>query len=177
MKTLRSFLEQYEKDVKEKAYRLAGDTRTQVGGQLAQLFKKHMEREKLPSESDVQKKWKAWYSRDGVNHIKAYVEKAVKAAHKNTEGLVYIGSNGLNITWEEERIGSVYNVKMSSEFLIYVQFADDVDSVKAMRKMKGFGRNSIINPNKLDNILGRSDKGIQTLELRESPFLLQFDDK
>ena len=170
-----------EIQVNEKAYQMTGMYGAKgIVGKVLFAFKKEIE--KIKFEGDVQdtlkelnQVWSKWADKEGAEIIADEVMKQVK----NKEAIVYIMAALSKQEWVDDQINGLNRpdstelfVRIPSDFVINVGFADDVDANKYARKLSGMQNDALVSGIET-TILGEyeSSVGQNNIEIRQSMFL------
>lgn len=171
----------YEEFVNEKAYQMTGMYGAKgIAGKVAFAFKKEVERVQYDGSvestlNDLNKAWSKWANVDGAKIVETEVMKQLK----DKEAVVYITATLGNYEWVADEVNGVNNpansellVRIPSDFVINIGFADDVDSSKYARKLGGDTNTAIVSSNDTE-IVGSFDAsiGYNNVEIRSSLFL------
>jgi hypothetical protein len=151
-----------------------------IAGKVLFAFKKEIE--KIKFEGDVQdtlkelnQVWSKWADKEGAEIIADEVMKQVK----DEEAIVYIMAALSKQEWVDDQInglnrpdGTELFVRIPSDFVINIGFADDVDAGKYTRKLSGMQNDALVAGNETI-ILGEyeSSVGKNNIEIRQSMFL------
>jgi hypothetical protein len=171
----------FEQFVNEKAYQMTGMYGAKgIAGKVLFAFKKEVE--KIKFEGDVQdtlkeinQVWSKWADDEGAQIIADEVMKQVK----NKEAIVYIMAALSKQQWIDDQINGLNRpdstelfVRIPSDFVINVGFADDVDAYKYARKLGGMQNNALVSG--IETIIAgeyESSVGQNNIEIRQSMFL------
>lgn len=171
----------FEQFVNEKAYQMTGMYGAKgIAGKVLFAFKKEVE--KIKFEGDVQdtlkeinQVWSKWADKEGAEIIADEVMKQVK----NKEAIVYIMAALSKQEWVDDQInglnrpdGTELFVRIPSDFVINVGFADDVDAGKYTRKLSGMQNDALVSG--IETIIAgeyMSSVGKNNIEIRQSMFL------
>lgn len=171
----------FEQFINEKAYQMTGVYGAKgIMGKVTFAFKKEIERIKYEGDSDatleeLNDAWTKWADKDGAKIIEQEVMKQVK----DKEAVVYITATLGQTSWvadDAEGINapgkSELLVRIPSDFIINVGFADDADGSKFSRKLDGMMNDAIMS-GKETEVVGSYDKlvGANNVEIRGSAFL------
>jgi hypothetical protein len=171
----------FEQFINEKAYQMTGMYGAKgIAGKVLFAFKKEVE--KIKFEGDVQdtlkelnKVWSKWADKEGAKIIADEVMKQVK----DEEAIVYIMATLSKQEWVDDQINGLNRpdsrmlfVRIPSDFVINIGFADDVDARKYARKLGGMQNDALVARNET-TILGEyeSSVGKNNIEIRQSMFL------
>lgn len=175
----------FEQFISEKAYQMTGHYGAKgILGKVLFAFKKQIEHTKYEGDAaetlkEINKVWAKWAPKDGAKIIEHEVMKVVK----DKEAIVYIIAT-LDSEWEEDDVNGLNRptsselyVRIPSDFVINVGFADDVDANKFSRKLDGSTNDAIPMKSDLD-IIGSYDSqvGRNNTEIRGS-LILSIDAK
>jgi hypothetical protein len=171
----------YEQFVTEKAYQLTGIYGAKgIVGKVAFAFKKEVERVKYEGDADatiddLNSVWTKWADKDGAKIIEQEVMKQVK----DKEAVVYIVATLSKTLWEVDDVNGINApgksellVRIPSDFVINIGFADDVDGSKFSRKLDGMMNDALMS-GKETEVVGSYDSqvGENNVEIRGSIFL------
>jgi hypothetical protein len=171
----------FEQFVNEKAYQLTGIYGAKgIVGKVAFAFKKEVERIKYEGDSDatleeLNEIWSYWADRDGAEIIEKEVMKQVK----DKEAIVYIMATLGQTLWVVDDVEGINApgksellVRIPSDFVINIGFADDADGSKFSRKLDGMMNDALLS-GKETAVVGEYDKlvGQNNIEIRSSVFL------
>jgi hypothetical protein len=170
----------FEQFIEEKAYQMTGSYGAKgIIGKVLFAFKKEIEKIKFDGDADktiaeLNSVWTNWASKDGAKIIEQEVLKIVK----DKEAIVYITAS-VNTEWEADDVNGLNRpgsselfVRIPSNFVINVGFADDVDANKFSKKLSGMTNDAIKTTDDAD-IFGAFDYeiGENNTEIRGSMFL------
>jgi hypothetical protein len=143
----------FEQFVNEKAYQMTGAYGAKgIAGKVLFAFKKEVERIKYEGDEDkclkeINKVWSKWADSEGAKIIKQEVMKQIK----DEEAIVYIIATLGKTKWIADDVNDVNKpgtqtllVRIPSDFVINIGFADDVDASKYSRKLDGMQNDAII---------------------------------
>jgi len=172
----------FEQFVNEKAYQMTGSFGAKgIAGKVLFAFKKEVERVKFEGDQEktleeINKVWSKWADKDGAEIIEQEVMKQVK----DKEAVVYIIATLGATEWIADEINGVNApgrakllVRIPSDFVINVGFADDVDSSRYSRKLDGMGNDALIT-GKETALFGDYDSQVgyfNNIEIRAGLFL------
>jgi hypothetical protein len=171
----------FEQFINEKAYQLSGIYGAKgIIGKVAFAFKKEIERIKYEGDSDATLEelndvWTKWADKDGAKIIEQEVMKQVK----DKEAIVYIMATLGKTLWVVDDVEGINApgkpellVRIPSDFVINIGFADDADGSKFSRKLDGMMNDALLS-GKETAVVGEYDKlvGRNNIEIRSSVFL------
>jgi hypothetical protein len=167
--------------ISEKVYQMTGSFGAKgIAGKVLFAFKKQIERIKYEGDEaatleEINKVWSKWADKDGAKIIEQEVLKQIK----DKESIVYIMATLGQTKWVADDVEGINApgkpellVRIPSDFVINIGFADDVDGSKFSRKLDGMMNDALMS-GKETAVVGQYDAqvGQNNIEIRSSVFL------
>ena len=161
MKTLNEFLA-------EKLYR-TNIRQSQLGDKISSGFRKYAQKFKTLDEKQVTQLFEKFIKSEGKKIILDYVSASSKKAKFGNKDITYIGIKipyfKESDRWGQEK-SETANFDTYGDVVININVADDADSQKLSRVMRGSMVNSMIGRDSIV-LMGRPDMKLQNIEVRD----------